>query len=83
MLLNLDILKCDRNPLEWPPRAVLEPLSGINTASGMKNWIRSVQKWMESNPSKSDHVITHALNFPRNGQLELEDSMYVSSNLCM
>ncbi|KII89252.1 hypothetical protein PLICRDRAFT_110138 [Plicaturopsis crispa FD-325 SS-3] len=43
---HLNILKADHNPLEWPPKSVMEPPTGGEDPQEMKQWIRSVQKWM-------------------------------------
>ena len=73
MFRNLNILKCDRNPIEWPPRSVMETLGSSNTAQEMKEWIRSLQKWMEGNSYKSELVSFTA----RNGRPEMDNNRSV------
>jgi len=73
-LRNLDILKADRNPIEWPPKAVMEPQGGLNSAQGMKDWIRSLQKWLETNNSKTELATTNNKIFP-NDQLRSEGNL--------
>ena len=51
---NLSILKTDHNPIEWPPKAVMEPLGGVDDPKVMKGWIQTVQKWMEDNSSRAE-----------------------------
>jgi hypothetical protein len=51
---NLTLLRVDKNPIEWPPKNVIEA-PHVEAADAMKNWIRSVQKWIEQNSIISDH----------------------------
>lgn len=49
---HLNILKTDHNPLEWPPKAIMEPFGSAEDPQVMRGWIRTVQKWMEDNSTK-------------------------------
>ncbi|KAG1819664.1 RAM signaling pathway protein-domain-containing protein [Suillus subaureus] len=40
---ELDVLKVDHNPIEWPPKHVME------TPDGGREWITFMQKWMRNN----------------------------------
>lgn len=40
---DLDVLKVDRNPIEWPPKYVME------TTDGGREWITFMQKWIRNN----------------------------------
>lgn len=51
---QLNILKTDHNPLEWPPKTVMEPIGGLEDPQTMRNWIRTVQKWMEDSCPKTE-----------------------------
>jgi hypothetical protein len=48
-LVNLNVLKLDHNPIEWPPKSIMEPSSASDNAAAMKDWIRGIQKWIEDN----------------------------------
>ncbi|KAK7693696.1 hypothetical protein QCA50_003267 [Cerrena zonata] len=45
---NLAVFRAEQNPLEWPPKAVMDPPSTVEGAA-MKAWILSVQKWIGDN----------------------------------
>jgi hypothetical protein len=67
-LRHLNILKIDHNPLEWPPKVIMEPFGGVDDPQVMRGWIRTVQKWMDDNSSRpegrkaSDESITSELD---------------------
>jgi hypothetical protein len=44
---NLEVLQVDRNPIEWPPSSVLDPINNPDSSQPMKDWIRALQKWLE------------------------------------
>ncbi|KAG6879036.1 hypothetical protein C0992_005729 [Termitomyces sp. T32_za158] len=44
---NLEVLQVEKNPLEWPPKAVMEKAESLDSRSAMKDWVRSLQDWME------------------------------------
>lgn len=44
---NLEVLQVERNPLEWPPKAVMEKADSLDSRSAMKDWVRSLQGWIE------------------------------------
>ncbi|KAJ7261291.1 RAM signaling pathway protein-domain-containing protein [Mycena haematopus] len=46
---KLEVLQLERNPLEWPPKSVLTP---PETPGAMRDWIRSVQMWIEAETSR-------------------------------
>jgi hypothetical protein len=50
----LNILKVDHNPIEWPPKSVMEAPAGSDGSSAMKEWIRSMQRWMEDNGGRNE-----------------------------
>ncbi|KAJ3728648.1 RAM signaling pathway protein-domain-containing protein [Lentinula raphanica] len=46
---KLKVLQIDKNPIEWPPKAVIEPPELV--ADGAKSslgWITNIQKWIEA-----------------------------------
>ncbi|KAF9453247.1 hypothetical protein P691DRAFT_793050 [Macrolepiota fuliginosa MF-IS2] len=49
---NLEVLRADRNPIEWPPKAVME-FPGSDDLTLMKEWIPSVQNWIETESARS------------------------------
>ncbi|KAF7978692.1 hypothetical protein HWV62_44951 [Athelia sp. TMB] len=51
--VNLNILKTDHNPIEWPPQSVMEPAENLEDGQAMRVWIRSVQTWMSDNSEKA------------------------------
>jgi hypothetical protein len=57
-LRNLNVLKVDHNPIEWPPKSVMEPIAGSDNAPAMKEWIRGVQRWIEDNAQGHDNQRT-------------------------
>ncbi|KAG6886022.1 hypothetical protein C0993_005206 [Termitomyces sp. T159_Od127] len=44
---NLEVLQIERNPLEWPPKAVIEKTDSLESRNAMKDWVRSLQDWIE------------------------------------
>lgn len=46
---QLTLLKVDQNPVEWPPRSVMECSGNLEDPQVMATWIHSVQKWIEDN----------------------------------
>ena len=45
---HLSILRTEQNPWEWPPKSVME------IPSTTKDFIKTVQQWIESN-AQSEH----------------------------
>ncbi|KIO04044.1 hypothetical protein M404DRAFT_81979, partial [Pisolithus tinctorius Marx 270] len=43
---KLDVLKVDHNPIEWPPKAIIEPGGSLSDPRAAKEWILSLQKWL-------------------------------------
>lgn len=50
---RLDVLHLDRNPVEWPPRTVVERPSNLESEEDIKDWIRNLQRWMEAEVSRT------------------------------
>ena len=46
---NLQLFKIEQNPLDWPPKDVMNPPSHPDDHETMKGWIHSIQNWMETN----------------------------------
>ncbi|KAF7359288.1 Leucine-rich repeat-containing protein SOG2 [Mycena sanguinolenta] len=63
---KLEVLQLERNPLEWPPKAVLNP---PEAPGAMRDWIRSVQMWIEE-AETSRHRIHDDSGFSEREQLE-------------
>ena len=57
---KLDVLRTDRNPIEWPPKTIMD-FSVSEDAMSMKRWIQSIQSWIETESSRtqSDDSIYH------------------------
>ncbi|TFK42699.1 RAM signaling pathway protein-domain-containing protein [Crucibulum laeve] len=51
-LHKLELLQLDRNPIEWPPRSVLDTSLNLEGQS-MRDWIHTVQKWIQSHTSNN------------------------------
>jgi Leucine-rich repeat (LRR) protein len=51
---NLNIFKIDHNPLEWPPKVIMEPFGGVEDPQVMRGWIRTIQKWIDDNSTKPE-----------------------------
>ncbi|KAF8078065.1 RAM signaling pathway protein-domain-containing protein [Lyophyllum atratum] len=45
---NLEVLQVERNPIEWPPKSVMEKGGNLDTRHAMKEWVRSLQHWLET-----------------------------------
>ena len=45
---NLTLFRVDQNPLEWPPKNVMDCPSTVE-GPAMKSWILTVQKWIGDN----------------------------------
>ncbi|KAJ7581381.1 RAM signaling pathway protein-domain-containing protein [Mycena floridula] len=68
---HLSVLEVERNPIEWPPKAVMDRPAKFPTPEAMKAWIRGVQRWIETESLRSPRQ-----DDSRYGDLELnlEDS---------
>ncbi|EEB96625.1 hypothetical protein MPER_04211, partial [Moniliophthora perniciosa FA553] len=44
---NLTVLEVERNPIEWPPKSVMERREPVNNAEAMSSWIHSIQRWID------------------------------------
>lgn len=45
----------DRNPIEWPPRFIIDAGKNNESVQAMKNWIRNLKEWIEANPESKFH----------------------------
>jgi len=52
---ELSIFKISQNPIEWPPKSVLETSDNLDDPQNMAGWIHRVQEWISEN--NIDHVI--------------------------
>lgn len=69
---NLDVLKVDHNPIEWPPKPTIELNVSPNDPQAVKDWIIALQKWLRENsqprldvkpkPSTESFMSERALN---------------------
>ncbi|KAG7452790.1 uncharacterized protein BT62DRAFT_878865 [Guyanagaster necrorhizus] len=50
---NLAVLEIERNPIEWPPINVMSRPAKFPNAEAMKDWIRNIRTWIESETSDS------------------------------
>ncbi|KAG6814296.1 hypothetical protein H0H92_013421 [Tricholoma furcatifolium] len=48
-LIHLRVLQVDRNPIAWPPKFVIEKSENLDSSHAMKDWIQSLQLWLEGN----------------------------------
>ncbi|KAI0748324.1 RAM signaling pathway protein-domain-containing protein [Daedaleopsis nitida] len=46
---QLNLLKVDQNPLEWPPPSVLRPGKDTNDPQLVAEWVKHLQSWLEDN----------------------------------
>lgn len=46
---NLDVLKVDHNPIEWPPKPIIETDGSPSDSQAMKDWILGLQRWLREN----------------------------------
>ncbi|KDQ33898.1 hypothetical protein PLEOSDRAFT_1110771 [Pleurotus ostreatus PC15] len=53
---SLEIFKVDRNPIEWPPREVTSLSHSVDSADSMKDWIISLQRWLDDDEMKLNRV---------------------------
>ncbi|KAK1220429.1 RAM signaling network component [Marasmius sp. AFHP31] len=44
---RLTFLEIERNPIEWPPKSVMERPEPTGSQESMTSWIRSVQRWID------------------------------------
>ncbi|KAJ7771659.1 RAM signaling pathway protein-domain-containing protein [Mycena metata] len=49
---KLDVLQVERNPIDWPPKSVMGQSRAPETPQAMRDWIRSVQKWIEAETAR-------------------------------
>ncbi|KAI0082789.1 hypothetical protein K474DRAFT_1654962 [Panus rudis PR-1116 ss-1] len=76
---ELTLFKADQNPLTWPPKSVMDAPSSVE-GPAMKDWILSVQKWMESQADElerkgsDDSVLMENTTHDFEGDFSLDDS---------
>ncbi|KAG6379191.1 RAM signaling pathway protein-domain-containing protein [Boletus reticuloceps] len=46
---SLDVLKVDHNPIEWPPKPLIETNGSPHNPQAMKDWILALQTWLREN----------------------------------
>ncbi|KAF8558527.1 hypothetical protein OG21DRAFT_1404943 [Imleria badia] len=46
---SLDVLKVDHNPIEWPPKPIIETNGPPINPQAMKDWILALQRWLREN----------------------------------
>ncbi|KZT28456.1 hypothetical protein NEOLEDRAFT_1129232 [Neolentinus lepideus HHB14362 ss-1] len=51
---RLTLFQADHNPLEWPPKDVMEHNGGAEGSQVMKSWIHDIQRWIEDNAHFTD-----------------------------
>ncbi|EFI28395.1 hypothetical protein CC1G_13929 [Coprinopsis cinerea okayama7 len=51
---NLEVLKLERNPVEWPPKDIIHYDAKSETEGDMKTWITGIQEWIEYHVSFQD-----------------------------
>ena len=51
---QLTIFKAEQNPIEWPPKSIMDCKGDLNDPQVMNGWIKAVQLWMQ------DHIPTSA-----------------------
>jgi hypothetical protein len=56
-LHRLAVLEIERNPIEWPPKSVLDRPSKFDSPDQMKEWIRGVQRWIETEMEVDDEEL--------------------------
>ncbi|KAG5350867.1 hypothetical protein C0989_008965 [Termitomyces sp. Mn162] len=52
---NLEVLEVERNPIEWPPKSVMEKADSLDSRNAMKDWVRSLQQWIEVDSHSQIH----------------------------
>ncbi|THH20688.1 hypothetical protein EW146_g710 [Bondarzewia mesenterica] len=75
---RLHILRVEQNPLEWPPKSVMEAGSTESNASS-RNWIMGLQQWMAENGTSSEYRKLSddsiLINDPARGSAPRDDSL--------
>lgn len=51
---NLENLALDHNPIEWPPRTILEPFVDASDKGATKEWIQMLQAWIEQHATTAE-----------------------------
>ncbi|KAL0580431.1 RAM signaling network component [Marasmius crinis-equi] len=44
---KLTVLEVERNPIEWPPKSVMERPEPASSPESMTSWIRGMQRWID------------------------------------
>lgn len=52
---KLRIFKVDQNPVDWPPKLIMEPDGDLDDSQFMEDWIQVLQHWIlhNSQPSRT------------------------------
>jgi hypothetical protein len=45
---DLDLLQVEKNPIEWPPKQVMESFGNVADVQYGKEWVQNLQNWLES-----------------------------------
>ncbi|GJE95156.1 RAM signaling pathway protein-domain-containing protein [Phanerochaete sordida] len=65
---DLTTFKAEQNPLEWPPKDVMEAPHS-DQGEEMKEWIQSVQTWIDTNTNVGERSL---MEEPSNAELDSE-----------
>ena len=75
---SLDVLKVDHNPIEWPPKSIIETNGSPNNPQVMKDWILALQIWLrENSQSRLDIKPTPSMESFMSERAALNYSMWV------
>lgn len=83
---SLTVLKADRNPIEWPPKEVMEPADDLEDSDVMHRWVRYLKDWIAENKvedEKSNPLVLESSpardefsQHTRNISVDSQDSVY-------
>lgn len=45
---DLDLLQIEKNPIEWPPKQVMESFGDAGDVKNGKEWVQNLQNWLEA-----------------------------------
>jgi len=52
---KLDVLQIDRNPIHWPPRAIIDSFGDSHDIVNNKEFVRNLQNWLEGDIKASEY----------------------------
>ena len=56
---HLTLFKAEQNPIEWPPKDVMDCNGDSNDSQVMSEWIKSMQSWMQDHmPSSTERKMS-------------------------